>query len=198
MCVWTGPTGRYSENYIRTLRASVKRWSPPGTKFLVVPGRPGSGYWSKLNIFDSTFQGRGRILFLDLDTVIVGPLAPIAATPIPKGGIVMVPSISHNPLWRNSAVMLFEGGDEQLQPIHGRWHAEGCPVGFPRGDQEWIPHIIGLDKCAEFDRKYMVSYKVEAHTYLERPNDLSLVLFHGVPRPHEVTRPDWCMREWRE
>jgi hypothetical protein len=46
----------------------------------IVP-RNGVGYWNKLRLFDPTLGLQGRVLFLDLDTLIVAPLDPIVDYP---------------------------------------------------------------------------------------------------------------------
>lgn len=41
----------------------------------------GAGYWNKVQLFDPALQLRGRVLFLDLDTLVVAPLDPIVDYP---------------------------------------------------------------------------------------------------------------------
>lgn len=45
----------------------------------------GGGYWNKVRLFDPKLFTQGRVLYLDLDSLIVAPLDPIVDYPTPFG-----------------------------------------------------------------------------------------------------------------
>lgn len=91
----------YTAEYVTRLAAMVKRWMDRPYRFIVLTDRPGlfkgSGietikvepfkgiyaWWNKMQLFNPASGLSGRVLYLDLDTLIVGPLAPILDFPTP-------------------------------------------------------------------------------------------------------------------
>ncbi len=57
---------------------------PKGVEAIQIPG-PGSlyGWWSKLHLFSAVMPQTGRVLYLDLDTLIVQSLEPVIDYPAP-------------------------------------------------------------------------------------------------------------------
>lgn len=142
------------------------------------------GWWNKLYLFkDGLFPAGERIFFLDLDTVITGPLDEIIKY---SGEFAILRDFYHINRF-GPGIMLWEAG--KLTDIWTSYEAAGKPTDLPLGDLSWI------NKCfAEWNYKpdilqdvfpqLFCSYKVHARHGI--PYDARVVSFHGFPRPHEA------------
>lgn len=141
-----------------------------------------SGWWTKVHLFE---PGRfsGRVVYFDLDTIIVGSLAKLVQS---KG-------ILHLKNWGwvkndfGSGVMVWDAGEHS--EIWTEFYRD-VPINF-RGDQDWMTSLGGwaalpVDLCK--------SYRY--HSVKAPPKGASVVCFHGVPKPHDVTT-GWVPKEWR-
>lgn len=146
------------------------------------------GWWAKIDLFT---PGRfdGRVLYLDLDVTITGSLDDLADYP--------APFVAIKDWWRaglNSSVMAWDAG--VADHIHQGFSPETMEW-FP-GDQDYI--TTKMRGCATFPPSWVPSYKHNkrgllpgvAPTY---PVDMRVCVFHGSPRPWEVTDgPDDVLR----
>jgi len=147
------------------------------------------GWWSKLALFrKGLFPAGDRVLFFDLDTVITGAIDRLAAY---EGEFGILQDF-YRPLGLQSSVMAWEAGKHC--EIWESFERAGCPMDDPGGDQAWI------EKCQVKDRERLqvalpgmfASYKQTRGI----PSDASVVVFHGRPRPHEVT-DGWVPKVWK-
>jgi hypothetical protein len=110
-------------------------------------------YWTKLELFNPARQWPGRVLYLDLDVLIVASLAPIIDAPasfaLTSDLIGKTGRDSHGrAIVRrfNSSVMVWDGG------THTRLYEDWTPAAAARlsGDQDWIgeqaPEALGLSR----------------------------------------------------
>lgn len=209
VCVNTGDYLGRGREYVAGLRAEVGRHLARPHVFTVVTdddpeAYPGcrviaarfGGWWEKIRLFEPGLF-RGRVMFLDLDTFILGGIGHIADYDGPFATL--------HDFWRphglGPAVMLFD--PEWARFIWDDWAAAGFPRENARGDQAWIEdrrqgrmrktaHIL-----QDLHPGEIVSYKT--HCLDGPPPDARIVCFHGVPRPHEV-RADapggWAAAHW--
>lgn len=95
-CVWVKANVPYSVDYVTRLRNMVARHLPMNYRFMCLTDRPDElpadietshithkpmvpGWWSKINLFNPMrMKTDDKILYLDLDTVVVDDLSPIA------------------------------------------------------------------------------------------------------------------------
>ena len=114
---------------------------PQGIEPVHIEKLPGFAPWSKLELFNPARGFTGRVLYLDLDSLIVAPLAELIDTPTPF-------VITSDPIGRtgrdafgrrivrrfNSSVMAWDGGTQTH--LWERW----TPHVAERlsGDQDWI------------------------------------------------------------
>ena len=157
-CVWVRGEYPYSVEYVTRLRAMVARWMDRAFRFVCLTDRPGelppdiepiaiqapsgcSAPWAKLELFSPLRSFSGRMLYLDLDTLIVAPLAGLIDT---SGDFI----ITADPTGRtgkdafgrqivrrfNSSVMVWDGGTQT--EFYTFWR----PIVADRlsGDQDWI------------------------------------------------------------
>ncbi len=200
--------GRGAE-YVNVLFDSVRRNLEGGTegRFVVFTDDPDAGYregietrplpgnltgwWNKLYLFKrGLFSDGERIVFLDLDTLITGPIDKLAA----YDGAFAILTDFYRPHGLQSSVMSWRAGEQS-----GIWESferAGFPD-VPGGDQAWIEQ----HRCRAWTTslqglfpEMFVSYKVSGG---KLPDTASVVVFHGHPRPHEVVT-GWVPRVWRE
>lgn len=136
------------------------------------------GWWAKLALFQ---PGRfdGRCLYLDLDTLIVGPISDLRMYQGPFAGL----SDFYHPHRLQSAVMLWEAGEADR--IWESWEAAGRPQYHPGGDGWWIDTMMPeARRLQDLFPKRLVSFK--AHCANGVPEGASVVCFHGLPRPHAL------------
>ena len=198
-------TGNYlgrGAEYVRKLRASVRKHLTLPHKFYVVTDDAASlyrgmtvkpaclpGWWEKLRLFKPGMFPGGRVLFLDLDTFIVGNIDDIASYDGPFATL--------RDFWREDglgpAVMLWN--TEAELGIWEGWEAAGKPMKHANGDQGWLEQHYGRRKPDILQDRHpgrFVSYKT--HCTNGVPEGASVVCFHGKPRPHEVA--GWAVEVW--
>lgn len=204
----------YTPDYVRHLRDMAIRWldrpfrfvcltdqpdaMPDGVEPIVVTKLPGLAPWTKLEVFNPARQWTGRMLYLDLDTLIVAPLAPILDVPAPFA-ITADPQECHRKARTrdrfgraivrrfNSSVMAWDGGTQTA--LYTDW----TPAVAERlsGDQDWIgerrPNAYAMPR-AWFPRLSELS---------DSPVPPAKVVLVKVPKNHEaaVTVP-WFAPLW--
>jgi hypothetical protein len=152
------------------------------------------GWWSKLELFrsDLCFNKKGnRVLFIDLDTVVLEPLDEMFEQPHP---LIMLRGFRHD--HPASGLMAWDGGEcpaylyEHFATNPTRWQA----LHRRGGDQAFIAATLKDTPAAWQDLLpgWVVSYKRHIrnnHGIL--PNRARVVCFHGKPRPWHVDE-DWA------
>ncbi len=175
-CVWVHANVPYSAEYVTRLEAMVARWMDGRPyRFVCLTDRPWElrghtipiacpaplkGWWSKVRLFDLALPLCGRVLYLDLDTLVVGPLAPILdlASPFalaPAGGTFEGKDGLTTVRRFNSSVMVWDSGanyslfDEWTPSVAARLWGDQDWIGeqMPYADAmpaEWFPRISEL------------------------------------------------------
>lgn len=148
-----------------------------------------NGWWNKLYLFkEGLFPTGERIVYLDLDTVIIGALDDI----IKYDGEFAILRDFYRPGGYQSSVMAWQSGFGKS--IWKNYVEENYPdvVG---GDQIWIENCVrNAGLWQELYPNDFVSYKV--HCQQSFPRSAKVIVFHGNPRPHEVT-DGWMPRVWK-
>lgn len=155
-CVWVKGHVPYPVEYVRRLEAMVARWMDRSYRFVCLTDRPGQlpsgvtaavipnpaplyGWWAKVQLFNPALALQGRVLYLDLDTLVVSSLAPVLDYPaafalVPHAGKFEGMHGRRVVKRFNSSVMVFDAG-RQAQ-LFEQW----APAVADRlhGDQDWI------------------------------------------------------------
>jgi hypothetical protein len=157
-CVWVQANVPFNATYVTRLHSMVRRWLPRPFRFVCLTDRmhalpseietiPVSwskdlkGWWAKVHLFKPQ-RFFGRVLYLDLDTLIVGALDPVVDFPasfalVPdagtfqgKDGLAVVKRF-------NSSVMVWDAGVNA--DIYEHW----TPAVTQRlwGDQDLIGEV---------------------------------------------------------
>lgn len=142
------------------------------------------GWWHKLRLFKpGMFPDGARVLYLDLDTTIVGDLSAIAS----YDGTFALLRDFYRPAGYGSGVMTWRAPFGAH--IWERWNDAGRPI-MAGGDQEWIEGSApGADRLQDLFPGQLVSFKADCLAGV--PEGARLVCFHGRPKPHELGAPWW-------
>lgn len=217
-CVFVQGPYPYTAEYVYRLRSMVRRYLARPFTFVCLTDRPemlpgiqtiriastlGSpesvGYWTKLRLFDRSIGLTGRVLFLDLDVLIVSDLSPIVDQPAPftitadelVGQRPMIDADRHGRMVIrrfNSSVMVFDAGC--ASDLFDRWTAAASAR--LSTDQDWIaeqrPHAATMP-CDWFPRISLVQPPW--------PDEAKVVLCKK-PKNHEAAeRWPWFAQAWR-
>lgn len=152
------------------------------------------GWWAKIELFGPGLF-TGRVLYLDLDTSIVGSLDELARFE----GRFGMPEDWHHSWLGASGVMMWEAGPWVTDRIYCPFvdaPPEGAMSSF-RGDQNWISGAVDWTPLREEYPGQIVSRWEECADGV--PEDARIVCWHGTPRPEEI---DWELtgsrEHWRE
>lgn len=155
-CVWVDGHVPFQVEYVQKLRSMVKRFVDRPFRFVCLTDRPRKvprrvepititlphgikGWWSKVQLFNQAHKLTGRVLYLDLDTLIVASLAPIIDYPAPfaliphagefngQGARAVVKRF-------NSSVMVWDAGTQPR--LFTDWDVMVTKRLW--GDQDWI------------------------------------------------------------
>ena len=189
-CVYWGD--KYPKGYVYALKEMVEKNLTIEHDFVCITTEklPGiqtrlpfvsySGWWQKIGLFAPTIT-HGPSLYFDLDVVITGNIdylveytncqfaAPANWARSGHGGI-------------QSSVMAWRGN----------WTEPYDRFDYPKdserlyGDQEFLWEMLG-DKW--FPIPHVGSYKYHVRPNQSIPEDIKVIVFHGLPDPHEVTDP---------
>lgn len=150
------------------------------------------GWWNKLYLFkEGLFADGERVFFLDLDTIITGPLDDILQY---DGEFATLRDFYH-PERYGPGIILWRAGFGH--DLWGSFERAGFPTDLPLGDLSWINQCFGEwnytpDVLQEVFPGQFCSYKVHARQSV--PDGVRVVCFHGLPRPHEAG--GWVERYW--
>ena len=154
---------------------------------------PGINGWSnKISLFKpGVFDDGERVLFLDLDTVVTGPLDVLTSY---DGRFAMLGPFFSNVTdafsGNQSGVMAWRGGfgSEIWNVFESR-----CFPNVPGGDQAFINGLnLEPDILQEMFPGLIMSFKREQG---RAPNTEAVVCFHGLPRPHQCG--GWVKDYWQ-
>lgn len=157
-----------------------------------LPAEPGlKGWWNKLAMFKpGAFEPGTRILYFDLDTVIVGSLADFAQ----YGGKFAIMQEIYRPGGMQSAIMGWEAGT--CDHVWTTWEKAGKPSFHKGGDQAWMEIMVpDADLWQVMYPGQIVSFKRDCLRAGGVPHGANVIAYHGHPRPHEATEP-WARELW--
>lgn len=190
-----GHRQEYEVKHVQALARQVEQYAPNASfeclSNVAVPGvecrklRHGwPGWWSKLELFDQEVPG--DFLFMDLDTVITGPLDDILAVKkltllrdFYRDGVKLKAGLGGGLMYLPA---------DQRRDVWDFWieHPQSRMREYPRGDQFLFEKFF-LGSAARWQDVVpgqVVSYKVHCKNGV--PPDARVICFHGVPRPWQV------------
>lgn len=201
----------YGANYVNTLYDMVRRnivEGYPGAFYCITDDPDGldpairvlplpddlERWWGKLYMFKrGLFHDGSRMLFMDLDTLIVGSLNRLVEY---DGQFATLRDFGGNGL--GPAIIAWEAG-EFAAGVWEEWVAAGKPRN-PRGDQGWMTDLHQgrfpkmIDILQELYPGDFCSFKFDCDPMF--PKGTKVVCFHGEPRPHNCT-VEWVQNCWK-
>ena len=159
----------FTPMYVERLQSMAKRFAPahrfvcltdqaaelPGVQCIPIEPLPGIfAWWSKLQLFNPRHRElqSGRILYLDLDVLLVDRIVQIAEFDapfalVPDGAPGFFGKGNKRTVKRyNSSVMVWNGGEQN--ELYTAWNATAAEVLW--GDQDWIgeraPHAATMPR----------------------------------------------------
>lgn len=186
--------GEYNGNHVARLRKQVQEHGAADliclsdVRFEQIPCLPlvhgWSGWWSKMELFRPDLAPLGRIVYMDLDTTVVGDLTRLLEF---DRLAIMRDVYRRNGL--QSSIMVIP--QEERDTVWKRWMTD--PEGFMAthqsgGDQTFL-ETLWLSKAVRLQDwlpGLLVSYKADDVRNKGVPDGTSLIIHHGKPRPWEV------------
>lgn len=223
-CVFWGD--KFSEDYVYNLKSMVERNTTVDHQFVcltdrkkmdgirTVPLIPGyDGWWNKLQLFNTDHRLGNRVVYLDLDTLIVSNIDWLLKYDGIFMGIEDLGSVNeHQPYLRNrlqSAVMSWDynfNGD-----VWRRFASNPQVMQQFRGDGEYLNVAISSMSRDFIQKKFpgkLKSYKYQVYPD-KLTEKLSIVCFHGRPSivqainntvktPFGIYKPQkWIKDNWK-
>lgn len=176
--------GHYAADYVERIKADLEKHSPgvrlvclsdcdvPCKRIPLIHNWP--GWWSKIELFRPRLF-RGHVLYLDLDTVIVGDIAPLF-----RDRFTALPDFYRPNEGIGSGVMAWRGGMSHLYAEFAkapdRWMGR-CTTRQCWGDQGFIQSHAAAERFGDDAQ----SAKIQGDRRKAR-----VICFHGQPRPRDV------------
>lgn len=209
-CVRVGD--KYSADYVDRLYNGVKRHLNVPFTFVVVgdatyPGRPYTtmtsyypNWWSKMVLFGKLWRHGRRVIGLDLDTVVCGPLDHLAEIDDPLaicGSFVRAAGHSNWPCAYGSCVMVLNdslGNDAFAKFLNDPKAVMKKHEQY--GDQKFIEEVYPKATILQdvLPDGFFLNYRNLPGT--EGPGPASLVIFGGKNKPDNCN-VKWVKEEWR-
>jgi len=201
--------GRFTPEWVEALAEGVSRYHP-GIEFVCLSDVPVPcprielnneflGWWSKMELFPSGLFSGHRVLYLDLDTVVVGGLDDLLAW----DGHVAVLSDLYDPANMASGVLMWDG--DAMAHVWDAFSSD--PKGIMKRHPRRMDHFLRTflhcaDRIQDLFPGQVVSYKADLrgrrlpYRRVEIPEEARLVCFHGKPTPADLPEDDPVRREW--
>ena len=164
-CVWVAGNVHYPIEYVLRLRSMVKRHLTLPHHFVCLTDRPHLlhgipdidwikvpmpvgrfGWWSKIELFNPAHPLGTKVLYLDLDSIVVRSLNRVASLPhdyemwlVPDGGSFKGKGHLRVVKRYNSSVMVFNRSIKTAS-IFRDWSPDVCNTLW--GDQDWIAQCL--------------------------------------------------------
>lgn len=227
-CLWVRGDVPYSADYVTRLLSMVGRNIDRQFRFVCLTDRPRAipqietldisgtrlaglkAWWQKLELFNPAHALGSVVLYIDLDSIIVGKLAPLfeyfggGAEPLcllPPGGAFR--PLGYRTVWRfNSSVMLFN--PHHCTPLFERFNPAYAKKGNGRalplwGDQDWIGELMpeaATFPAAWFPRLSDLTTPPSTPAHHSALKEAVVVLCKK-PKPHVAARDnEFVARAW--
>ncbi|MEN6306098.1 MAG: hypothetical protein ABFD96_25455 [Armatimonadia bacterium] len=210
-CVRTGT--KYGPEYVTRLEAGVARHLQREHRFVCLTDRPQDlpgvwthdigpthlkGWWGKMALFDFAARIGERVIYLDLDTVVVGDLTPLADLDCEFAICGSFTRAAGNLKWPcryGSCIMSFAPGfgAEVWQQFTAAPAHHMVEAGI-YGDQMIIERLLPAATILQevLPPGYFLGYR---DLGAAKPGPCALVIFAGNSKPHNCNE-DWIRTAW--
>jgi hypothetical protein len=200
--------GSFGPEHVNWLTKQIRRYHPYVTIYLLtdikamyhdvdvcVPLKYNyPGWWSKMELCrqDISLASAPSVLYLDLDTVITGPLSDLLDSALDSPTSTALRGFKRKDGINSSVMMLCQHLRAAIwkkwQTSPGVW-MERYAV---KGDQKFLGDHFGprFEHWQDSYPEAILSYEVDLRSgLLQPPAQTSVVVFHGPPRPWDVDLP---------
>jgi hypothetical protein len=206
----------YSADYVNKLHNGLRRNTLQNFKFTcftenqkgidheincrTLPHRELRGWWNKVFLFSSEVGIKDRILYFDLDTVIVGNLDEIMNF---NGTFAALRRLGKQRGFGSfgSGVMSWQGGwgHNIWEKFKEKMSENQTKKG---GDQAFLSKVIRPEHVTLWQEwlkdSKIIGYKKDCRSNNNKiPTGTNVVCFHGNPRPHEIQNLSWMKAHWK-
>ena len=225
-CVFWGD--KFSDDYVYNLKSMVERNTTVPHQFVCFSDRElegiktvklisgYKGWWNKMQMFNTDFKLGNRVVYLDLDTLIVDNIDWLLEYDGMFMGIEDLGSVNeHQPELKGRLQSGVMSWDYRLNShLWNRFTSSGESQRY-RGDGEYLNHIVPKYQRDFIQKRYkgkLKSYKYQVYSE-GITDDLSIICFHGRPSiPQAMTETvttgwknsgktyepqDWIKDYWR-
>jgi len=153
------------------------------------------GSWNMVQLFHGFPQLSGRLIYFDLDTIIVDNIDHILCY---NGDFAVLEDFGSKRPMFGGALMMWE--QQEFTWIWEKFeNSVSKDVKNKKRADVWYGEQIlqrhEVDWLQDLHRNEIHSYKINLKSGDLLPTT-KIVCFHGVPMPHEVSNK-WCMEHWR-
>ena len=212
LCVWVQGHVPFSVDYVTRLRSMARR-ALPQHRFVCLTDRPSAlpgdmdaiilptppvhlkGWWSKVRLFDPGLPLSGRLLYLDLDVLLVGDLSPVINFPgrlalAPDGAPAFRPHNGTVCVKRyNSSVMAWNYGAHP--ELFKEWNQHVAQRLW--GDQDWIGERVPGASVMPAEWFPRLSAAVSPPW----PMEAKVILCKKPKNAEAAAKWPWFDKEWR-
>ena len=191
VCTWFWGD-KYSRDYVTKLKNGVDRHLKQPHQFICFEpdGDETRGCLCRIRMFDPEWQegrGFGRLVCIDLDSIIVGPLDPLFDRPEP---FVIAAGLNMRNLcpFNCSLMMLRMGAHPEVWTDLKDWAGD---------DQEWLAHKLPNAATWTFrDGIYGYAKPGWRSRGAGYPDDARIVTFAGASDPSQFISLNWVRENW--
>lgn len=199
---------KYNSNYIGRLQRGVARHLTQPYRFKIFnPSQEDEyltklpGCFARLRMFDPKWQKENdidRLVCLDLDSVITGPLDPLFDRPEPF--VILQGANAVNPCpYNGSLMMLRAGAHPEVWNDFSLEAAQQIPKHEFPDDQGWLWHKVpgtARWKAGSESGVYAFQKPGWPRGTKSLPSDTRLVVFPGWRDPAKFVHLDWVRENW--
>lgn len=219
VCTWLWGD-KFSAEHVKKLAAGVRRNLEQEHRFICFSDRAiplgglerahisdiwltgHRGCFARLRMFDPEWQrnyAADRLVCIDLDTVITGPLDPLFDRP--EAFVIMQGGNAANPCPYNGALMMLRrGAHPHVWAEFTLEAAQRAPYYEFADDQAWIFHKVPRAagwRCGPSSGVYVFRKPGWPSGSDALPAGAALVTFNGIRSPEKFVHLDWVRRHWQ-
>ena len=178
----------YGDDYVRAIRHQVPDIVVLGRDRALLEPTRYRGWWCKLETFRPENSDLRPCLFIDLDTFILGELAPLREV---SNELWLIKNFNA-PKKSNSGLFVAPATELADKIWDGSRRMDTVTHGRGAGDGDYLARFAHRLLTDEFPD--ILSYKV--NQLYESPKNARIICFHGKPKPHATD--GWAQQHWQE
>lgn len=199
--------GDFNSDYVNRMRNMVERNATVRFEFIALTDVDVScnriditcsapGWWAKIDLFKrGNFANFDRVVYFDLDTVIVGNIDELLLSTGPFMALRPWNSANRKAGMCASGLMSWKPKDYEF--VYDEFDPRFIDR-FPRGDQQYISECLKLHKqeYSPIQKAIEGIYSYKRNCRRGLPENARVVMFHGNPRPSQAPAY-WVKRYWK-